>query len=110
MSVDYMNRFEVDAAFDEVFNTLSVIPGSIYSRRWHCGVKQEWGLIAVRRTTFWMEHSLTIMVESIKQGVLMEVISMLTFKYGFVHRRNIKNVARYLQKQGFKVNEVNYDK
>ena len=61
-------------------------------------------------TTFWMEHSLTIMVESIKQGVLMEVISLLTFKYGVVHRRNIKNVARYLQKQGFKVNEVNYDK
>ncbi len=101
-----MKRFEVDAFFEEVFNALSVMEGVIYSRRWDCDTKREWASIAVRKTTFWTERSLMIMLERVKQGVVVDVISMLTFKYGFVHSRNINRVRNYLQINGFKVSEI----
>lgn len=106
MSTKLVKDFEVDAAFEDVFTALSAMDGGILSRKCQCEPKKEWGVIALRHSGSVHWYCLTILVEQVKHGVHLEVISMYQQTLGFYHRKNIMNVKRHLISQGFSVTEV----
>lgn len=110
MSTKHVKHFEVDAAFEDVFTAVSEMDGSLLSRKCQCEPKKEWGVIDLRHTGFLHWYCLTILVERVKHGVHLEVISMYQQVLGFHHRQNVMNVKRYLNSQGFSVIEVDNDK
>ena len=54
MSAKHVRYFEVDASFEEVFQALSEMEGCMYSRKLQGDEKQEWGIVGVKKISFFL--------------------------------------------------------